>query len=160
FQPTVREDDRELVAASLASAFGALSALYISSEVGCEGVRWLSTEQFNRWPVLDPNLVTDVDKNLTLTAYREFRKHEATEIPVMNAVLNGAWVKLTAAVAAAAGIMEPERLADHAISFARRTCSRRADRERIALSGRTRGGKSGGTSLARQVEDCFSRSEI
>jgi hypothetical protein len=37
---TVAVEDREIVAASIASAFGALESLYMSSEVGCEGVRW------------------------------------------------------------------------------------------------------------------------
>lgn len=151
FRDNVSQSDRELVAASLASGWSALSALFISSEVGCEGVRWLSTTQFGKWPVLVPRHVSKAHRVEILKAYRVFRRLEAREIPAMGAAATGAWLKLTEEVARAAGMDKPGHAAVECIEIARQTCVRRTHRETIALAGRMRKGSSGTGNLAKHV---------
>ena len=107
FSEATAQRNRELIAASLASAFGGLSALYISSEVGNEGVRWLRTDQFEEWPVLDPAQLSREDRDEVLLAYRLFRQLPAQEMHEMDSATAGAWEALTAAVAKAAGLDDP-----------------------------------------------------
>lgn len=145
FSGSVAQPSRELVAASLASGFGALGALFLSSEVGNEGVRWLSTEQLVQWPVLDPTSVSRSDRDLILRAYRLFRRLQAEEIHQMSPETLTAWHGLTAALARAAGLATPDAVAREVIELARQTCVRRADREAMALAGRMRSGVRSGT---------------
>ena len=84
FDDSVPGQHRELAAASLSSAFGALSALFITSDVGDEGVRWLSTAQFELWPVLLPMDVSRSEADAVLAAHRLFRKLPAQEINKMD----------------------------------------------------------------------------
>ena len=138
FNESMAQGDRELIAASLASAFGGLAALYLSSEVGNEGVRWLNTDQFERWPVLDPVQVSREDRDEALLTYRLFRQLSAQETHEMDSTTAAAWEALTAAVAKAAGLDDPINRAKNVIEVARQTCVRRAARETLALAGRTR----------------------
>lgn len=151
FAQSTPQGDRELVAASLASAFGALAALYLSSEVGCEGVRWLSTEQLLMWPALNPANVSRGDRDAVLRGYRLFRQLRAEEIHHMDPATLAAWEELTAAVATAAGLAQPDRVSAAVIEFARGTCVRRAERETLALAGRPRSGVRRGT-FARHIQ--------
>lgn len=151
FLDNVSQNDRELVAASLASGWGALSALFLSSEVGCEGVRWLSTSQFAQWPVLLARQVSKGSRTEVLRAYRLFRQLEAREIPAMDATATETWLILTEAVARAAGMRDPKGSAKECIEVARQTCVRRSHRESIALAGRLRRGASAGGSLGKHV---------
>jgi hypothetical protein len=130
-----------------------LAALFISSEVGCEGVRWLSTNQLAMWPVLVPARVARADRTEVLNAYRLFRKLEAKEIPAMDEVALVAWLALTEAVARAAGLKHPRAMAESCLALARETCERRARRETLALAGRLRKSGSKGRTLARHVHD-------
>src|SRR5699024_1211847 len=70
FPKRVSSRDQELVAASLASVFGNLSALYRSNEVGCEGGRWVSTQIVKGWFVLDWTKVSEQNKTELINAYR------------------------------------------------------------------------------------------
>jgi hypothetical protein len=151
FDDNVSEIDRELVAASLASGWGALSALFISSEVGCEGVRWLSTTQFGKWPVLIPGQVTNARRAQVLRTYRLFRQLEAREIPAMEATAIAVWLQLTEDVAQAAGMSDPANAAAQCLEIARQTCVRRTHREAMALAGRMGKGGSGTANLAKHV---------
>ena len=153
FGDDVAQVDREVIAASLASGWGALSALYVSSEVGCEGVRWLSTAQLDQWPVLVPSKISKGDRAAVLSAYRLFRKLRAEEIPAMDQSATDAWLVLTEAVARAAGLATPKAMAQQCIAIARDTCERRTRREAFALAGRVRRGGSSGRTLARHVQE-------
>lgn len=149
---SVVKADQELVAASLASVYGNLSSLYRSSEVGCEGVRWLSTGNLEGWRVLDWNNVTADDKKAVLTAYREFRKLKYAKVYEMSAASKAAWQVLNVAVAKAAGLSDPQASADAALREAHETTLRRREREIVANSGRTRVGSSGGGKLLRDIK--------
>lgn len=159
FRDQTPSSDRELIAASLASGFGALGALFLSSEVGCEGVRWLSTEQFGQWPVISPVTISREDREAVLRAYRLFRRLGAQEIHLMDQETHGAWHTLTAAVAQAAGLPRPEEVATDVIELARQTCVRRANREALALSGRIRSGVHSGT-FAKHIQTKLNTSAL
>ena len=143
---------QEVVAASLASAFGALSALYRSNEVGCEGVRWLSTAQLQNWLVLDPAAIDDEMVTPLLAAYRTYRVLKTAKVHEMPSTALKAWRALTVAVARAAGVDDSEAAADAALRDAHDTTLRRREREVIATAGRTRVGSSGGGKLARDIK--------
>lgn len=152
FEESVPKWGRELIAASLASCFGGLAALFLSSEVGNEGVRWLSTEQFASWPALDPAKVSTSDGDAVLASYRTFRLRPAQEGHLLDPETAAAWLDLTTAVARAAGAANPAALADEALEEVRETCVRRAARETVALSGRVRTGVRRGT-FVRQIQE-------
>lgn len=158
FEGDVPQAHRELIAASMASGFGALASLTISSEVGNEGVRWLSTPQLDRWPVLDPDAVSREKREAVLSGYRLFRRLTAQEIHEMDAATMSAWQDLTAAVAEAAGLTQPQEAATETIEVARRICVRRAAREAMALAGRTRGGSSGTGALTKHLQERLEQS--
>lgn len=152
----------EIVAASLASAFGALSRLYISGEIGCEGARRVLLSQFVRWPVLDPSKVSKRLRERVLSSYRAWRRLISTELDEMPADDLVIWTELTRDVAYAAfgRVSEEARsLADAAVAQARSTVLRRRIRETKALSGRTRKGGSGGPTLIRRVSDWLNQLE-
>lgn len=149
---SIATEDQELVAASLASVYGNLSSLYRSNEVGCEGVRWVSTGNVGGWFVLDWTKVSDEDKESVLSTYREFRKLKYAKVHEMPAVAKTAWHALNTAVAKAAGLNDPERHAGSALSEAHLTTQRRREREIVATSGRTRAGSSGGNKLLRDIK--------
>jgi hypothetical protein len=153
FSEHVSQADRELVAASLASGWGALSALYISSEVGCEGVRWLSTAQLDEWPILVPSSVSTADRTEVIRAFQLFRQLEAREIHSMEPGGITAWLSLTEAVAKAAGMKSPRQAAEKCLATARDICERRTRRETIALAGRIRNGGLSGRSLAKHITE-------
>lgn len=145
-------EDEELVAASLACAFGALASLYMTAEIGCEGVRYVTTNQMETWPVLDPVCVTDPGlRDKVLDAYRTFRRRQAQKLHKLSASTRAEFMALTAAVAEAAGASSPEQLADDAVVAAEVVCARRARREAVALAGRTPGRGRGGAPLKRRV---------
>ncbi|MGC5255380.1 HsdM family class I SAM-dependent methyltransferase [Gordonia sp. DT218] len=146
------KEDQELVAASLASVYGNLSSLYRSNEVGCEGVRWVSTNNLDGWYVLDWAKVTSEDKKAVLDAYREFRKLKYTKVYEMTATAKSAWQNLNAAVAKAAGLTDPHASARMGLREAHETTFRRRQREIVATSGRTRAGASGGGKLLRDIK--------
>ncbi|QUW17869.1 N-6 DNA methylase [Agrococcus sp. Marseille-Q4369] len=148
---SVARDDQELVAATLASAFGALSALYRSNEVGCEGVRWVSTSNLEAWFSLDWTKVESGDKTAVLSAYRTFRTLKASKLYEMPGSTSAAWAELTVAVARAAGSTNPETLGADAVEEAIATTLRRREREVRATSGRTRAGSTGAAKLIRDV---------
>ena len=152
FADKVGPSDRELVAACLASAFGSLSALYRSSEVGCEGVRWVSTGDLEHWCVLDTTRVEQDDKLLILEAYREYRKLKTTKLYEMAESSREAWIRLTEAVARAARMADPVGAAEAAVRTAIETTRRRRQREVRATGGRTRAGAKGQARLARTVK--------
>jgi hypothetical protein len=143
---------QELVAASMSSAFGALSALYRSGEVGCEGVRWLSTGQFADWRALDYEKVAEDDRKAVLAAYRAYRVLKTSKIYELPAATKTAWLNLTTAVAKAAGMSDPKSAAEAAVKEATETTLRRREREMKATSGRTRAGSSGGNKLLRDIK--------
>ncbi|WP_350269035.1 N-6 DNA methylase [Brevibacterium sp. CBA3109] len=147
----VNPADQELIAASLASVFGALSALYRSSEVGVEGVRWLSTRNLLDWVALDWTLVSTTDKKAVLEAYRAYRKTTRAKIFEMTSSAVAVWRELNVAVARAAGITGPEQLADEAFAEANSTTLRRRKREMQATTGRTRSGSTGAGKLLRDI---------
>jgi hypothetical protein len=153
FADSVKPADEELVAASLASAFGALAALYRSNEVGCEGVRWLSTAQLQQWRVVDPAQVDESRAKQVLDAYREYRQLKTAKIYEMPPAAKAAWRRLTVEVARAAGIVDAEGAADAALREAEETTLRRREREILATSGRTRIGSSGGGKLLRDIKN-------
>ncbi|MFH0777109.1 MAG: N-6 DNA methylase [Candidatus Eisenbacteria bacterium] len=145
FAATVDDKQQELVAASLASAFGALSALYVSSEVGCEGARWVALFHFKDWRVLNPFLVLDdVAVAETLALYRQFRAIPPEEFDVMSFEATELWTELTERIAALAGASFPQQLADQAVAECKRAVARRKARETAALKGRTRGQRATG----------------
>lgn len=152
FGSTFSKEDQELVAASLASAFGALSAFYRSNEVGCEGVRWLSTANLEGWFALEPHRVAKEHVKPVLVAYRAYRKFKTAKVFEMPPAAKSAWRDLTVAVAAAAGIADCELLADAALKEANTTTFRRREREIAANSGRTRAGSTGGAKLLRDIK--------
>lgn len=146
------KEDQEVVAASLSSAFGALSALYRSNEVGCEGVRWVSTANLLGWYSIVPSLVQGQARAELLAAYRAYRKHKAAKIHEMRPAVLEDWRRLTVAVAAVAGMGDPADAAEAALAEAKKTTIRRREREVVALSGRTRAGSSGGAKLLRDIK--------
>lgn len=149
---TVKKDEQELIAATLASVFGELSALYRSNEVGCEGVRWVSTANVEGWHSLDWSKVSADDKKAVLAAYRAYRTTKFAKLYEMTATAKTAWRDLSVAVAKAAGIEKPEVLADAALKAAYDTTIRRREREVVATSGRTRAGSTGSAKLLRDVK--------
>lgn len=150
--------DEELVAATLASAFGALSALYRSSEVGCEGVRWVSTANVSDWHVLDWSKASSSDKADVLQAYRAYRPSRYVKLFEMSSSARLAWLRLSTAVARAAGASDPELLAETALRVALATTIRRREREVVATSGRTRAGTTGAAKLLRDVKSFTEKS--
>jgi hypothetical protein len=150
--------DAELVAASLASGFGALDALYVSGEIGCEGVRRVLLTHIQRWSTLDPHLVTDKTlRRECLDAYRTYRKHTVPEYDQMPNDVASDFYDLTVAVAACAlgsKSAPAEDLATQALAALRETISRRRVREALALAGRTRtAGSSGARTPASRVRN-------
>lgn len=152
FPPSVSVENQELVAASLASVYGNLSALFRSNEVGCEGVRWVSTNNLEGWSVLDWTKVTDADKRLVLAEYRAFRKLKFSKVYEMKKDVKEAWLRLSEAVAKASGIGEPRGQAEAAFEDAWLATRRRRDREISATKGRTRSGSSGSGKLLRDIK--------
>lgn len=149
---TVSKTDQELIAAGLASVFGSLALLYRSNEVGCEGVRWLSTNNLHGWSVLDWAKVASEDKKAVLAAYRAFRKLKHAKVFEMSAATKATWQTLNISVAKAAGLTSPEALSEAAFREAHETTLRRREREIVATSGRTRAGSSGGGKLLRDIK--------
>lgn len=147
----VDREQAELVAASLASAFGALSRLYISGEIGCEGARRVLLTQLVRWPVLDLTRVRPEHATAVLDAYSSSRQDPFGELDELADDVTERWLTLTAAVARAAGASDSKDLARAAVRDAQATVRRRRAREAMALSGRTRGRRSGGASLSTRV---------
>lgn len=151
FADQTAPSDQEVTAACLASAFGSLSALYRSSEVGCEGVRWVSTGDLESWCVLDVARVDQADKAAILDAYRQYRTLTTAKLYEMPASTRVAWTRLTEAVARAAGMADPAGAADLAVGTAVETTRRRRQREVRATGGRTRAGAKGQARLTRTV---------
>ncbi|WP_165399871.1 HsdM family class I SAM-dependent methyltransferase [Xylanimonas ulmi] len=149
---SVATTDQELVAASLASVYGNLAALYRSNEVGCEGARWVSTNNLGEWRVLDWSKVPVSEKKSVLEAYREFRKLKFSKVYEMTAAAKASWRTLSVAVARAAGLANPDARAEEALKRAHATTFRRREREVVATSGRTRAGSSGGGKLMRDIK--------
>lgn len=145
----------ELVAASLASAFGGLAALYQSGEVGCEGARRILLAHFQRWPTLNPT--NEIDNALhteVLYAYRAYRTFKVSEYDAMPTDEAAALTRLTRAVSAYAHAGQSatsDQLADDAVRAAVDTVSRRRRREAQALAGRTRSTQATGTTLKRRI---------
>lgn len=152
FPKGISVPDQELVAAGLASVFGNLSALYRSNEIGCEGVRWVSTQNVEGWFVLDWGKVSKKDKQTVLKAYRAFRKTKYSKVFEMKRSAIDLWRDLNVAVAQAAGITDPDLLAERAFAEADSTTLRRRKREIQATSGRTRSGSTGSGKLLRDVK--------
>ncbi|MCQ1994527.1 class I SAM-dependent DNA methyltransferase [Arthrobacter sp. zg-Y1171] len=148
----VSKQDQELVAAGLASVYGNLSSLYRSNEVGCEGVRWVSTGNLEGWRVLDWSKVSANDKDSVLAAYRDFRKLKYGKVFEMTTAAKASWQVLNVAVAKAAGLSEPQAGAEEALREAHETTLRRREREIVATSGRTRAGSTGGGKLLRDIK--------
>lgn len=146
------KEDQELVGAGLASVYGSLSSLYCSNEVGCEGVRWVSTNNLESWGVLDWTKVSGEDKQSVLSAYRHFRTLKFAKIFEMTPGAKASWETLNTAVARAAGLDSPQTSAKAAMEHAYETTRRRRDREIAANSGRTRAGSSGGGKLLRDIK--------
>jgi hypothetical protein len=149
--PKYSRDDRELISASLASAFGALSSLYKSSEVGCEGVRWLQTGQLATWPVLNPSKVPTGNRDTVLAAYRVFRKRDAVKLHDLVGAALDEFTALSEAVAEAAGASDPKKMAATAVAVAKETTARRQGREATALQGRTKASTKGGGKIQKDV---------
>lgn len=153
------ENDVEglLLGASLASAFGALSRLYISGEIGCEGARRVLLTQLVQWPVLSPREIHHPELIAScLDAYAAWRTVSPSELDEMPAPELVLWRQLTTAVAQAAlgPSVLPQKaaqLAERAIHEARTTVARRRRRETMALTGRTRSSGSRGSSFASRV---------
>jgi len=145
----------EVVAATLASAFGAIAAQYVSGEVGCEGVRRVLLGHFDRWPAIDPHKATE--KALVLEvrhSYQTYRKFKASEFDRLPREEYAALKRLTEAVSALAhGASTPASvaMAESAIACARETVARRRSRETQALGGRTRSVQASGPTLPRRV---------
>lgn len=145
----------EVVAATLASAFGAIAAQYISGEVGCEGVRRILLGHFDRWPAVDPHKATESqlvkEVRHSYQSYRQFKTSEFDRLPREE---HAALKRLTEAVSALAhGASTPESvaLAESVIACARETVARRRTRETQALGGRTRSVQASGPTLPRRV---------
>lgn len=149
---TVALADQELLAASLASVFGSLAALYRSNEIGCEGVRWVSTRNFQEWYGLDWSKVSPADKQDVLDAYQAFRKAPYAKVFEMSSNAIAVWRTLNVAVAKAAGAPDPGALADEAFAEADSTTHRRRRREIQATAGRTRSGSTGSGKLRRDIK--------
>lgn len=149
---TVAVEDQELLAASLASVFGSLAALYRSNEVGCEGVRWVSTRNIQEWTGLDWSKVSSADKQAVLDAYRVFRNAPYAKVFEMSSSAIAQWRVLNVAVAKAAGAADPDELADAAFAEADSTTHRRRKREIQANAGRTRSGSTGSGKLRRDIK--------
>ena len=145
-------EDQEVIAASLASAFGSISALYRSNEVGCEGVRWVSTRNMEGWHVLNPGAIDDSDKHDVLEAYRRYRKLKTVKLYDLPASTREAWTRLSEAVARAARMADPPGTAELAVKVSIDTTRRRRQREVRATGGRTRAGAKGQARLARTVK--------
>jgi N-6 DNA Methylase len=144
-------DDAEVVAASLASAFGALATLYVSGEVGCEGARRILLSQFVEWPVLNPATVAKAARKQLRAAYADFRQYPASEMDEIPTEALASWHALTRAVAQA-GLGSTgtpamaATLASAAINEVQSTVARRRRREAAALQGRTRSTSGSNTS--------------
>lgn len=145
----------ELVAASLASAFGGLAALYQSGELGCEGARRILLAHFQRWPVLNPSATVDSALHTeVLHAYRAYRRFKVSEYDTMPSDEAEALIRLTQAVAAygnAAKSAASDQLADEAVAAVVSTVARRRRRESQALAGRTRSTQAVGSTLKRRI---------
>ncbi len=145
----------EIVAATLASAFGAIAAQYVSGEVGCEGVRRILLGHFNRWPVIDPHQATEQQLVTEVRhSYQSYRRFKTSEFDRLPREEHAALTRLTKAVSALAhGESSPESvaLADRAITCTRQTVARRRARETQALGGRTRSIQASGPTLPRRV---------
>lgn len=147
------DEDEELIAASLASAFGALSRLYVSGVLGCEGARRLLLSQFVQWSAVNPHRATDsAQRTKVLDSYREFRGFASDEMDEMDATTLRVWKELTTAVAALAGSPMPEDAAMEAVRECQLTVSRRRAWEAAAVGGRPRGRKTG-AGLAKRVQE-------
>ena len=144
----------ELVAASLASAYGALSTLHQSGELGNEGARRTLLRHFNEWPVLDPESVTPENRDSVLTAYRVYRQIRPSELDQMSTEEAAALRVLTRAVAVAAGL--PASSGDDTLDLAQSRVAQRRLLETRALSGRTRGASGAGPSLRKRVNTWLS----
>lgn len=155
-------DRAELVAASLASAFGALSRLYVSCEIGCEGARHVLLPQLKRWGVLDPSQVSEEAAKDCLKAYREYRAYEAAEMDALRADAEEAWRKLTRVIARAAfdDAAAADVLVEEAIEECQETVRRRRRRETLALLGRTRASSGQARQLATRVRSWAEESEL
>lgn len=146
-------EDQELVAASIASAFGALSRLCISGEVGCEGARRVLLSQFVQWPVLDPTRATDsAARAQALCLYREWRARGSQEMDELEPDSEALWIDLTAAVATLCGSPVPVDIAMEAVRGCILTVTRRRAREAAAIGGRTKGRRRG-AGLSARVRD-------
>lgn len=146
---TIRFDERvtdiaqELVGACLASAIGALSWLYISEEVGCEGARTVALFHLLTWHVLDPSRAYDPELvGRTLDTYRSFRQKDAKEIDSCDGEAIDEWTLLTRYVSELAGMPLPDTYARQVVAECVRTVARRRAREAAALTGRGPGGRS------------------
>ena len=151
FDRSVPQANREADRASLASAFGALAALYVSSEVGNEGVRRPSTEQFAQWFVLDPAVAPRVEQarcRAPTVCSASSRRRRSTRWTSDD----GRLARTDRSGGQAAGLSSPDVVATDVIESARRTCARRADREALALSGRMRSSVRRGN-FARHVQE-------
>jgi len=147
----MKVDSQEVIAACLASAYGSLAALYRSNEVGCEGVRWVSTRNLENWSVLNPEMITEPERTAILEAYREYRKLKTAKLYEMPASTKKAWLRLTEVVADAADLPDPKNSAELAVQTAIKTTWRRRQREIRATGGRTRAGAKGKAKLSRTV---------
>lgn len=153
----LRFEDREaaeIVAASLASAFGALNRLYCSCEIGCEGARHTLLPHLKSWAVLDPARVGSTEKAQVLDAYRAFRALPPEEIDHLSEATGAAWAKLTRAVAVAAltgSSRDTTQLVEAAVSEAISCVAVRRRRETLALLGRTRAAGQAGERLSNRV---------
>ncbi|WP_458115666.1 Eco57I restriction-modification methylase domain-containing protein [Arthrobacter sp. D2-10] len=154
----------ELIAASLASAFGGVASQYISGEVGCEGVRRVLLGHFAQWLSLIPH--TEIPPKLQTEvrhAYASYRQLKFFEFDTMPQDEARALLRLTYAVSAAAhGADTPASrlLAEEAMECVKGTVTRRRTRETAALSGRTRPTKASGTNLPRRVKNWCQGSEL
>ncbi|MCL2653299.1 MAG: SAM-dependent methyltransferase [Propionibacteriaceae bacterium] len=148
---TMSPSDQEILAAGISSAFGSLSTLFRSNEVGCEGVRWLSTRNMTQWHVLRIDALDAEDKAMVAKAYREYRTLRTTKLYEMPGSAREAWLRLTEAVASAADLPDPKGIAELAVRAAIETTRRRRQREIRATGGRTRAGAKGQAKLQRIV---------
>lgn len=149
-----KESDAELVAASMASAFGGLSALFRSGEVGCEGARRILLAHLVQWPTLDPQRVADEElRQECIYAYRAYRELKPSEYDEMSSDEFKKLQRLTRAVGACAlserSVLSDE-IADRALKTVEETCARRRMLETRALGGRTRSTSSAGPTLPRR----------
>ncbi|MDO8502755.1 MAG: hypothetical protein Q7S20_13010 [Gemmatimonadaceae bacterium] len=154
--------DGLIVGASLASAFGALARLYVSGEIGCEGLRRVALIQFQEWPILDPSRVRGTRHEARcLQTYERWRVFDSSEIDEMAPDELAAWRDLTEAVAIAAfgtSASAARSMADSAITEAQSTVARRRTREAAALGGRTRQAGGARTSASARLRQWLSGS--